>query len=65
MHVDILIYTYTHACMHVYKSPTSPQRGRVVAMDNDRAMPSGTSIPGRATPGGLVWHLAVLGLQPA
>ena len=26
-------------------------------------MPSGTSFPGRATQGGLVWHPAVLGLQ--
>ena len=33
-------------------------------MGSARAMLSGTSVPGRATQGGLVWHPAVLGLQP-
>ena len=44
-------------------SPTPPQRGRAVAMGSPRAMSSGTSVPGWANQGGLVWHPAVFGPQ--
>ena len=38
---------------------------RVVVTGSARAMLLGTSVPGKATQGGLVWHPAVFGPQPS